>query len=109
MRKNNPLHRALELDNLERQSLADGRLGAVFLDKLPVEADCLDCRIKGDNGEFVLKFSYLGLNYGADTVFLLNLVPWVREKLLVTEAELVVVLIEVEDDNVNLVARSNEL
>ena len=45
----------------------------------------------------------------ADREFALNLIPWVRKKLLVAEAELVVLLVEVKDDNINLVSRLNEL
>ena len=41
---------------------------------------------------------------GAYRELAFNLIPWVREKLLVSEAELVVVLVEVKDDNINLVA-----
>ena len=109
MREENPAGAPAKLNHLERKGLTDDRLLAVFLDEVAAEREALVLTLKLDVSALVGKRGDGALDCGTDRVLALDLVPRVRDKLLVTKAELVVSLIEVEDDNVNLVTRGNHL
>ena len=100
---------ATELDHLEREGLAGDGLLAVFLDELAVEREALGVTVQGDVGTLVGGGGDGTLNGGADRELGLDLIPRVRGELLVAEAELVVLLVEVEDLDLDGIAGSDNL
>ena len=100
---------ATEFYNLERESLSCYGLLAVFLDALAVECKAFSLAVEGDGCTLVGGGSDGSLNNGTYRVLLLGCIPRVRYELLVSEAELVGSLIELEDDNIDGVARSYNL
>ena len=109
MADENPAGAATELNNLERKFVAYNGGLAVFHYEVAGEAEALGAVFEGDCSALVANSGNGTFNNAAGRIFGLELIPRVREKLLVTEAELVVGLIEVEDDNVHLVAGLNHL
>ena len=109
MGEEDPAGAPAELDHLERKGLADDRLLAILLDEVTAESEALVITLELDVGALVGERGDSTLDSRADRVLALDLVPRVGSELLVTKAELVVGLVEVEDDNVNLVSRGNHL
>ena len=99
---------ATELYHLEWKSLSRNGLLAVFLDELAVECEALSLTVEGDGCALVGGGSYGSLNNGTYRILLLNCVPRIRYELLVAEAELVGSLIELKDNYIDGVTRSND-
>ena len=91
-----------------RDSTCDSLL-SVFLDELAVECEAFCLVVEGDGSALVSSGSDCSLYYSAYRVLLLSCIPRIRNKLLVAEAELVGSLVELEDNNIDSVARSNNL
>ena len=99
---------AAELNDLEGELVADNCLLAVFLDEFAVECESLST-VESDVGTLVGGGSYSTLNGGTDGELGLDLIPRIGSELLVAEAELVVLLVEVEDLDLDGIAGSDNL
>ena len=109
MGKKDPAGAPAEFDNLERKGLAGNCGLAVFLDEVAGESEAFIVTLKLDVGTLVGKGGDCTFHGGTDSVLLLDGIPRVGSELLVTKAELVVGLVEVKDDNVDLIAGSDQL
>ena len=109
MRKEDAACRAAEFNDSEWKSLACSSLLAVFLDELAGECEALCTAFKSDVGTLVSERSDCSLNCLTYRELGLNLIPWVRGKLLETEAEFMVSLIEIENLNIDYITRSYKL
>ena len=99
---------AAEFDNLELEGFTCNGLLAVFLHEVAVESEAF-CAFEGDGCALVGGGGYGAFHDGIYRVLGLDEIPRVGEELLVTEAELVVGLIEIKNLDVDGVTCCNHL
>lgn len=90
-----------KLDHLEWKNVTCYCSLTVFLNEFTVKAESLYISRKSDVSSLVRSGNYLTLYYCSYREVLLNLIPRVRGKLLVTKTQSVVSLVEVEDNDLD--------
>ena len=108
MREQDSACASAKFNHLEWKGLTSSCRLTIFLDEVASECESFVITFQFDVSSLVSHGSNRALYGRADRIFFLNCVPRIRGELLVTQAELVVRLIEVKDHDINLISRRND-
>ena len=102
MREDDALAILVELNYLEGQCLTLSGLRAILLNEVLRSSEAFYILVEGNNGTLLEQFGNLTLVDRTNGVLLLEDIPRILLKLLVTERQTTVLLVDVENDYVDL-------